>query len=77
MNGEVSFIYKKDFIDKLFTFSLSYVNKYSSFLYEDLDNTWNLYIYCQQSATKRKRYHVKLIKDIEKLSVIEGRKSSY
>ena len=43
MNGEASLVYKKDFIDKLFTFSLSYVNKYSSFIYEGLDNTWNLY----------------------------------
>ncbi len=77
MNSEASFVYKKDFIDKLFTFSLSYVNKYSSFIYEGLDNTWNLYIHSQQSATKRKRYHDKLVKDIEKLSTIEGRKSSY
>ena len=77
MNGEASLVYKKDFIDKLFTFSLSYVNKYSSFIYEGLDNTWNLYVHSQSSVTKRKRYHDKLVKDIEKLATIEERKSSY
>ncbi len=77
MNSDSNFVYRKDFIDKLFTFSLSYVNKYSSFIYESMDNSWRLYINNQDSATKRKRYHDKLIKDIDKLSSIENKKSSY
>ena len=77
MNSESSDSFKKDFINKLFTFSLSYVNKYSSFIYEGLENSWTLYVNNQDSSTKKKRYYDKLIKDIDKLALIENKKSSY
>ena len=77
MNEENSNVYKRDFINKLFTFSLSYVNRYSSFIYENMENTWKLYVNNQDSSTKKKRYYDKLNKEIDKLSLIENKKSSY
>ncbi len=72
----VELLEKNNFINKLYIYNLNFVRSYSESLYNSLNIAWKNYTDEKNSCNKRERSIEKLNKNLDKLEIIETKKTN-